>query len=469
MKSKFTAVAMLLAAIFSLASCLSDNDNDFVYTDDSAITSFSVQTAKQYIHTTTKAGKDSTITKTLSLTDYHFIIDQQKSEIYNPDSLPYGVDATKLLISASAASSGSVYLKSITSDSVRYVSSSDSLDFSQTRQLQVMSLSGNAIRSYTVRVNVHKEPADSFRWQRMTVSEAIMTLTATKLHALRSADGHSRVLMLGSNGRQTLVFASTDGSAWQQTTPDFNHTLAADAYLTAVVKNDSLYICDGNDIRRTADGYTWQTTGTSTAVTRLVAASPVRLYGYSADGKLLSSTDNGATWQTSTIDDDAALLPHGETTYATMALKTNTNAWRTVLIGYNSASADNYMQIWSKIDESAPHSVEQTWAYYTPSDYNLHKAPLLTNANAGIYGGLILLTGNDASGKAAFFSSRDCGITWERDSAATFPAGFDYTAACAMTVDADNFIWIVNPTTGTTWRGRVNSLGWKKEQYYFDE
>ena len=53
MKNKFAAFAMLFMAVFALASCLND-DNEYVYTDDSAITSFSVTGAKQYIHTKTK-------------------------------------------------------------------------------------------------------------------------------------------------------------------------------------------------------------------------------------------------------------------------------------------------------------------------------------------------------------------------------------------------------------------------------
>lgn len=39
MKNKFAAFAMLFMAVFTLASCLND-DTDYVYTDDSAITSF---------------------------------------------------------------------------------------------------------------------------------------------------------------------------------------------------------------------------------------------------------------------------------------------------------------------------------------------------------------------------------------------------------------------------------------------
>ena len=39
----------------------------------------------------------------------------------------------------------------------------------------------------------------------------------------------------------------------------------------------------------------------------------------------------------------------------------------------------------------------------------------------------------------------------------------------ALTVDSDNFIWIVNAKSGSTWRGRINRLGWKKEQTDFIE
>ena len=152
---------MLIWTAFSLVSCLEDDDNDYVYYDDSAISTFSVKTAKQYIHTTTKSGKDSVYTKTLSLSAYKFVIDQKNCEIYNLDSLPYGVDATKLLVTTSAVNSGAVYLQSTTSDSVTYVSSTDSLDFSQMRVLHAVSMSGKATRKYKVDVRVHQEQADS--------------------------------------------------------------------------------------------------------------------------------------------------------------------------------------------------------------------------------------------------------------------------------------------------------------------
>ena len=36
-----------------------------------------------------------------------------------------------------------------------------------------------------------------------------------------------------------------------------------------------------------------------------------------------------------------------------------------------------------------------------------------------------------------------------------------------MTVDADNYIWLIGGTSGQVWKARKNSLGWKKVQTEF--
>ena len=109
MKMKFLPFAALLSALFLLASCLGDDDN-LVLDDDTAITAFSVNQAKQYIHTKAKDGSDSTYVKSLTLTTYKFYIDQIKGEIYNTDSLPAGVDASKLLCTVSSSYSGALVI-----------------------------------------------------------------------------------------------------------------------------------------------------------------------------------------------------------------------------------------------------------------------------------------------------------------------------------------------------------------------
>ena len=220
MKSKTINIAVLLAALFSLVSCLDTNDGDYVYTDDSAVTAFSVTSAKKAVHVRASNGADSVYYTTATLTAYKFVIDQQRCVIYNPDSLPYGVDPTKLLVSANSLNSGSLVLKSMTSDSLSYFSTTDSLDFSKPRELQVYSLSGAAVRKYEVRVNVHQEPADKFNWTKLPNPTAFTSANGVKSFVVTTASGTTRRFLLASDGTTTTVYRADGDDAWTAATPD---------------------------------------------------------------------------------------------------------------------------------------------------------------------------------------------------------------------------------------------------------
>ena len=473
MKHKFAAFAMLLAAVLTLGSCLKEDSNNYVYTDDSAITSFYVTSAKQYHYTKTKAGRDSVYTTLSSYTSYHFCIDQATNTIYNPDSLPCGVDARRLVCSFAGLSSSGVYMKSLTSDSLTYITTSDSLDFSQPRELQVLSNSGQALRKYTVTVNIHKEQADSFAWHEMPATADLQNIIAAK--AVATYDGGSRLLLFATDGTATNVYTMTAGEAWRKATLNFNHTLSADAYKGVVAKDGYAYIADGGNIMRTINGDTWSQTGTATGVARLVAASPLCLYGYGVDGQLLASSDNGATWTSSSLDSDASLLPSAETATACNALRTNADSYRVTLFGN---SADGAMAVWGKIDEGGEYSESQPWAYYNVSEDNRHALPQLTGISAMAYDEQLYVlgtpAGHDAS-DALLYCSQDGGITWNADSVLGTPAHFaealplSAASALTLTVDGDNFVWAVNAKSGRTWRGRINRLGWAKPQTDFSK
>ena len=310
MKSKFAAFTLLLATVFLMASCL-ESDNDYTYTDDCAISSFSVTTAKQNTFVKTSDGlRDSLVVKELTLSNYKFYIDQINGKIYNPDSLPCGVDAKKLLCSVSNSSAGLVVIKKEKSDSLDYFSSTDSLDFSVDREVQVVSNSGLSVKKYTVHVNVHKEQADSFAWHATPICAELKTMQAIKTAAV-----NGKLILLGTDGNTTIVYTN-NGTQWTKCETNLGHNLAADAYKSLVTKDDYVYISDGGNIVRTNDGKTWDIMGTATDVTRLVAASRYSLYGYATDGRLMTSKDNGATWAVAEIDDELSLMPYGETTYA---------------------------------------------------------------------------------------------------------------------------------------------------------
>ena len=98
MKRKYTPFLLLTLTVCLLSSCLSNDDSSSTVYYDTAITSFSVGTLKR--HVTTASGEDS-IVKT-DCSGYNFYIDQLTHEIYNTDSLPYGIDASMAVVSISS-------------------------------------------------------------------------------------------------------------------------------------------------------------------------------------------------------------------------------------------------------------------------------------------------------------------------------------------------------------------------------
>lgn len=467
MKSKFAALFLLFATVFVLASCLSTDDN-YTYTDDSAITSFSISSGKQYLHVKSSTGGDSIVTKDITLSSYKFYIDQVKGEIYNPDSLPCGIDATKLLCSVSSSNSGVVVIKNIDSDTLKYITTTDSVDFSQQREIQVYSNSMTGIRKYKVTVNVHKEFADSFAWHAMPVCEALKSLKAVRAIAI-----NGKMLLFGNDGTYTRLFVS-EGNGWNESNTLFD----ADTYRSVVEKEGVAYLCNGGNIMSSADGSSWTIEATTTSITRLVAASRFRIYGYATDGRLMASADNGKTWSVSTIDDELSLLPTDETAYVSIPVKTNSLTDRVLLIGSRDKSlypSDTTPHIWGKIDEGADNSNNQPWNYYTIAEENKHTAPLLNGISAIYYDSQLLIMGCKNDEKPTSYKSLDNGITWKVDTTTlVLPDNFAFGevatgSAITYTVAADkkNVLWLVNAKNGMTWRGRINRLGWKDEQTSF--
>lgn len=468
MKNKFALFALVAATVFTLASCLKD-DNDYTYTDDSVITSFSVSSVKQYVHLTSSKGTDSLAVRTVSTTGYKFYINQATNTIYNPDSLPYGVDAKKIVCTVSTGNTGSLYIRSLTSDSVGFFNPSDSTDFSSPREIQVVSNSGVAVRKYKAIVNVHKEPADSFFWKETADCAAFRELSD-----IRTAAAGGKVFLFGRYGETAAVYVG-DGSSWRQATPDFNTPLSGSVCNSVVTKDGRVYIANAGSVISTADGDHWTVDGSNVGISRLVAASSTRLYGYNNDGKLMVSSDNGANWKADNIDDDYSLLPIGETTYTSFASRTNANTESLLLIGTPRNEADTTVTIWGKVDEAKYDDGTQPWTYYTITSDNHKQTPILTCLSAVTYGDDVLLLGKTAGGVATIYKSPDCGLTWTKDSLITLPDHFDSNESVsgqrtfALTVDADKFLWLVDGKSGKVWRGRINRLGWKKEQTEFYE
>ena len=189
MKSKFLAFIALVAATLSLSSCLNSDETVVEYTNDTAITGFSLGKLGRYTKTT--AGKDTLIADKVNGANYKFYIDQVNRQIYNVDSLPTKTRTAAVLATISSKNSSPIFImhkdypEKI--DSAKYYSSTDSIDFSQPRQVRVYNNSLNAYVTYTVKVNVHQQEGNEFNWQaKAQLNEQLAALSDLKVLALES-------------------------------------------------------------------------------------------------------------------------------------------------------------------------------------------------------------------------------------------------------------------------------------------
>ena len=169
MKKNLYTIAVLLALAMAVASCLGNSEEaEITVYDDAAMSSFSLSAVNRYVHTTSKSGGDSVYRQKLTVASYPFTIDQYQRKIYNTDSLPADCDLKHVLVTATATSySGTIAVKSATSDSLTYYNSSDSLDFTTIREFRVYNNTGEKYRAYQVQINIKQQPAsDTLVWTK---------------------------------------------------------------------------------------------------------------------------------------------------------------------------------------------------------------------------------------------------------------------------------------------------------------
>lgn len=414
MKKLFSKVVIIMAAVFSLTSCLSDNnDIDTTYYTDTAITSFSLGTLNLTNHTLAHDGvTDSTYTTTFSASSYSFDIDQYAQTINNTDSLPKGTDLKHVLATISTTNSGTVLLvlkSKDNKDSLAYYSSSDSIDFTNPVRLRVYNMIASAYREYTVKVNAHNEGENEFSWNAANID----SYAGLESRQFVSEDG--QLFLTGLHEGITNVFGK-DITSWKKV----DKTLAID-----------------NNVIGTTKKYR---------------------YGI-IDGKLMRASINGGEWTEETLDDDASLLPNESVSFIATPMSNDPSVYNLLIIGNNNGKTVT----WSKVEDDGDKS--QTWMYYNEDEYQQKRLPYLENMKAVLYGDSIIATGGDFS---QVYTSPDWGLTWNKSTLFKLPTDFgSYAAKFDMTVDKDNNIYISRDGASTVWSGRLSQLGWKEDQKTF--
>lgn len=241
MKRLFRPFWVLVVCCWTLmiSSCLSSSDDTTSAYNDMAIKTFSLGTLNRYLHKTTSAGKDSVYKVTYAGSVYKMHIDQLMRKIYNTDSLLTNTDVKHVICTITTVNGGTVLIKSMTSDSLRYFSSgSDSIDFSQPRVFRIMAADGSGYRDYTVTLNARQQEKDVFKWE-VADKENFPEASDDDIRQEAEAAG---LTYIGSNSYEAyamtsdriLVESENQGQSWVADILDTN-----EAYLP---KNELAYV-----------------------------------------------------------------------------------------------------------------------------------------------------------------------------------------------------------------------------------
>ena len=471
MKRNILSFTLLLTTVLLLTSCLGNTEEDNETYYDSAITAFKIGTLNKYVTTTDPSGK-STVTKTtVDVSKYPFYIDQTNHVIYNPDSLPAGLDLKRVIATCTTKNSGIVTIKSMKSDSIFSFSSKDSVDFSEPRTLIVYNQNGSVNRTYTVKVNMHKQTANQFDWTATEQNTQIATLNDMKLIAFQG-----KMILAGTKDGMGKLYMTSEQSMtnWKELTT--NISLASTISTNLVATANKIYLLNNDKLYASANGTDWEEVATP-AISKLIGASATKLYGLTAANAILYSID-GKSWTNEIMDGNAAFMPTQNITMVSQPTKVNENINYLVLVGNRAEdfATDSTACVWGKVEDNSTYTATEPWSYYPIWKDNYYKVPRLANLQIAGYGSSIIAFGGDGlgahKGKAfsAFYVSNDKGITWKKDDSMKLPSTFDSDKTqFAMTVDSQNFIWIVCGGSGKVWKGRHAGKGWTFEPKTFEK
>lgn len=474
MKRKFFAFILLITAGLSLASCLSsDDDTNIEYTHDTAITAFSLgDMTRYYSGKSTSTGKDTTFSATVTGTNYKFVIDQTKREIYNLDSLPVGTKTSAVLVTATAKQSSPlvwVLTNKDGADSLAYYSSSDSVDLSSPKKLRVYNNDYSAYATYTVTANVHKENVDSFVWRSLASQNA--DLEALQNLKVLSAGSNIYVFGKGEAGLKIYKSSNLDGSSWTEIVPQV--ALDEEAYKSAIVKDENLYdetlyILSNGTIYKSTDAKNWDAVTTDASLYQLIGASSQCMYAYTATGSTISgiavSLDNGVTWTPEVLDNEASLLPTENLSLVISSVRSTKNAENLLLVGNRAeAKNDTIATLWNRTVDYNEGAKNGQWNYVEYDAHQGGKLPYLNTLQVARNDSGFVALGAGKYGdsyKGKWYKSKN-GLTWNVDTTVVMPAGLYVNMPMGFVRDANNYYWIIN--NGYVWKGRYNRDGWRKD------
>ena len=231
MNKHISALLALIMGALMMTSCLkSDDSSEIIYYNDTAITAFTLTTVNRYVHTISKSGKDSVYKQAIT-NPVTFFIDHYGGKIYNEDSLYADCDLKHVLASISTTNSGVVAIKDVDTDTLRTYFSTDSLDFSQPREVRVYANNGKDYRAYRVTVNKHQSVTEKLLWEKMSADSYPVDAEQEQWDQIMADHGLERFIGAGTKeayafdieGR--LMVSKDEGATWKPDSLDNSTSL----------------------------------------------------------------------------------------------------------------------------------------------------------------------------------------------------------------------------------------------------
>lgn len=407
MKRLFRPLCVMLGALLTMTSCLSNNDDDTTVYGDMAITAITLGTLNRYTHSTSSSGNDTIIKTTLTGSAYNMVIDQNTYRIYNQDLFPSGTDLAHVTISSvSTLNNAVVTLKSPTSDSIRIISSSDSIDFTTPRVLRVYPSDMSGYRDYTVTLLASENTGLTFEWKKLDIRTDLQGWTDKYLVAFGDS-----VCLVDQN---------------------------------VVAKDSCAFRLNGTAIERSEDLASWTTVG-SAALKQLLGFGTKGLFAMGTDGKLKISEDDGATWQDETLDEDTSLLPVTDMAMTAWNYEPLDSTDYLLMVGND---LQNKVRVWRKIHQYGGPTKGGKWVYMSVDTNNPYLLPLQQHLSLTYYNGIVLALGSTK----VMYQSTDQGVTWKKSSLYALPSDVQGSIV-NMVADSQNRLWLISDT-GEVWIGK---------------
>lgn len=390
-------MGMLLLASLVLASCIKDSDTSVETHSDTALTGITLGTLNRYTHTTSsKTGADTIIKTTVTGSSFKLTIDQLGRKVYNRDSLPAGTDMKHVTISAlTTKNSGVAFIKSLTSDTLYYVRTTDSLDFSQPRTLRIVATNGSDYRDYMMTLSASSTRGTTFGWQLVRQDDAL--------------------------------------AGW------------TDKHL--VQRGDTVELVDRDVIVIGKDLFT----NRSSDIAHLLGATEHEMLAIGTDGRLKVCTDGtGLSWRDEQLDDSAGLLPTQAMAMTSWKYAPADSTDYILLVGNNDADGVN-VTCWRKLSHynGMGQPTEGTWVYMPVDGSNHYGLPRQDYLSLTYYNNNVLAIGS----KMTLYQSRDQGITWKASGSYSLPSQTGGGKA-SIAADSKGRLWLLTDS-GELWMGTL--------------